>query len=436
MNDNFVLENGSHIAVIGGGPSGSFFSIFALKMAKMIGKEIKISIYDPKDFTKLGPLGCNRCGGIISELLVQTLAVEGINLPDTLVQRGIDSYRMHTVQGSVYIETPMHEKTIATVYRGGGPKGIKGLTKESFDKFLLDMAVKEGATHLPIKIDKIEYHKRMPAIFSKQQKVLEPDLIVGSIGVKSNMNKILENMEFGYKRPQTVTAAIAEFGMDSKVISEYLGNSVHIFLLPLEKVKFAAMIPKGTYVTLCIIGKDISTDTIKEFIDYSVVKDVLPVKELYSINCQCIPQMNVKAPTIPFHDRVVICGDSGSTRLFKDGLGAAYIMGKAAAKTAVFRGISKKHFQHGYFPVYKAIVRDNQYGKLLFSVTDLLKNSQVFTKSMLDVIQKEQGNYKSKKVLSTILWDMFTGNERYRNIFFRAINVPMFYNLLKSVMRR
>jgi threonine dehydrogenase-like Zn-dependent dehydrogenase len=29
-----VLEDGSHVAVIGGGPTGSFFSIFALKMAK------------------------------------------------------------------------------------------------------------------------------------------------------------------------------------------------------------------------------------------------------------------------------------------------------------------------------------------------------------------------------------------------------------------
>jgi hypothetical protein len=33
--------------------------------------------------------------------------------------------------------------------------------------------------------------------------------------------------------------------------------------------------------------------------------------------------MNVEAPQKPFADRVVICGDAGSTRLFKDGIGAA-----------------------------------------------------------------------------------------------------------------
>src|SRR5512135_3476991 len=94
--DTFQLEDGARIAIVGGGPTGSFFSIFALKMARMVGKELNITIFEPKDFTKTGPAGCNRCGGIISELLLQTLAVEGINLPDNVVRKGINSYRLHT----------------------------------------------------------------------------------------------------------------------------------------------------------------------------------------------------------------------------------------------------------------------------------------------------------------------------------------------------
>lgn len=81
--DRFVLDDGSKIAVIGGGPTGSFFSIFALKMARMIDKDLSVTIFEPKDFTKDGPGGCNRCGGIISELLVQTLAVAGRVLTHT-----------------------------------------------------------------------------------------------------------------------------------------------------------------------------------------------------------------------------------------------------------------------------------------------------------------------------------------------------------------
>jgi len=435
MADPYVLENGSEIAVIGGGPTGSFFSIFALKMAKMIGKELNVTIYEPKDFTKDGPLGCNRCGGVISELLVQTLAVEGINLPEKLVQRGINSYRLYTDHGNVFIETPSHEKTIATVYRGGGPKGIIGKDKESFDKFLLDLAVSEGAIHNPIKIDRIEYNNIRPVLYAKGQKIQEPDLAVGAIGVKSQTYKIFEDMGFGYRRPETVTAAIAEISMRRSAISEYFGNSVHLFLLPIKGVKFAAMIPKGTYITVCILGKNIVMDTINDFLDNRVVKSILPKTETYTINCRCLPKMNVRAPKIPFNHRVILCGDAGSTRLFKDGLGAAYMMGKAAAKTAVFHGVSKQHFQKEYYPVYRNIIIDNKFGKILFAVTDAFKVHKVLNKSMFRVVQKEQVEPSSAKILSSVLWDMFTGNEMYKDIFRRAINIPMFFDMFKGCFR-
>ena len=169
MADPFSLEDGSRIAVIGGGPTGSFFSIFALKMAKMMGKDINVTIYEPKDFTRDGPAGCNRCGGVISELLVQNLAVEGIILPESLVQRGINSYKLYTAHGKVLIETPTFERTIATIYRGGGPKGAAGKDKESFDNFLLNAAVREGAVHAPLKIDRIEYKNGRPVLFFKRR---------------------------------------------------------------------------------------------------------------------------------------------------------------------------------------------------------------------------------------------------------------------------
>jgi flavin-dependent dehydrogenase len=435
MADPYVLENGSEIAVIGGGPTGSFFSIFALKMAKMIGKEISVAIYEPKDFTKDGPLGCNRCGGIISELLVQTLAVEGINLPETLVQRGINSYRLYTDHGNVFIETPSNEKTIATVYRGGGPKGIIGKDKESFDRFLLDLAVSEGAIHNPIKIDRIEYNNIRPVLYANGRKIQEPDLAVGAIGVKSQTYKIFEDMGFGYRRPETVTAAIAEISMNRNAISEYFGNSVHLFLLPIKGVKFAAMIPKGTYITVCILGKNIGMDTVNDFLDNRVVKSVLPNTETYTVNCRCLPKMNVRAPKIPFNHRVILCGDAGSTRLFKDGLGAAYIMGKAAAKTALFHGVSKQHFQREYYPVYRNIIIDNKFGKVLFAVTDAFKVHKALNKSMFRLVQKEQLEPSCPKILSSILWDMFTGNELYKDIFRRAINFPLFFDMFKGCLR-
>jgi flavin-dependent dehydrogenase len=435
MADPFVLEDGSHISVIGGGPTGSFFSIFALKMAKMIGKDIRVTIFESKDFTKDGPLGCNRCGGVISELLVQNLAIEGINLPDSIVQRGISSYKLHTDHGSVHIETPTFERTIATIYRGGGPKGTTGKDKESFDNFLLNLAVKEGARHVSARIDRIENKNGRPALYSKETKLSEPDLVVGAIGIKSQTSKLFEDIGFGYSRPATVTAAIAEIEMDKSIISDIFGNSVHLFLLPVRDMKFAAMIPKGTYVTVCILGNTMNAHTIEEFIRHPAVKAVLPEEKQFSIGCRCLPKMNIRAPAVPFTDRVVVCGDAGSTRLFKDGIGAAYVMGKAAAKTAVLQGVSKKHFHNEYSPVYKSIVLDNLFGRFLFSVTDIFKKYKPLTKGMLSVVKKEQADLYNPKIMSSILWDMFTGNERYKNIFMRSVHARMTLHLCSEVAK-
>ncbi len=437
--DQHKLQDGANIAVIGGGPTGSFFSIFALKMAKMIGREITVTIFEPKDFTKDGPGGCNRCGGIISELLVQTLAVEGINLPDAVVRKGINSYRLHTNQGSVFIATPALEKTIATVYRGGGPKGTIGEDKASFDRFLLTRAIGEGAVHQPHRIDHIEYKNNKPVLFSKNTEVMQADLVVGAFGINSTSGKIFEDLGFGYREPSNITAAIAEISMAEDVIAEHFGNSIQLFLLPDKGIKFGAMVPKGPYVTLCILGTEIGSKTIDDFMSRPVVRAVLPKSAPYAIACRCLPKMNVGAPKVPFTDRIVLCGDAGSTRLFKDGLGAAYIMGKAAAKAAVFEGVGAQDFERNYLPVYKSIVLDNYFGRFLYFVIDRYRKTPMLTKAMLKVVEKEQRDPGNGKILSSILWDMFTGNERYKNVFFKSakvkMHIDMWEGLIKSLIR-
>ena len=78
---------------------------------------------------------------------------------------------------------------------------------------------------------------------------------------------------------------------------------------------------------------------------------------------------------------------------------------------------------------------DNAYGKWLYSIIGISRKSNIFTKGMLEVIRKEQQDSHSRKVLSLILWDMFTGNERYKNIFPKIFNVRMNLNLWKEVAK-
>ena len=442
MKSDLTLEDNAKVAVIGGGPSGALFSFFALKMAKMIDRELEVTIYEPKDFKRDGPIGCNRCGGVISEHLVQALAVEGINIPPDVVQRGIDSYVLHTQRGDVYIESPAIEKRIATVYRGGGPKGIKVKDRESFDNFLLQCAIREGASHVPIKVDEIKFNNDKPVLFSKGEDIMEADLVVGAFGINSTSSKIFEELNMGYKKPEATSAFITELEMGEETVSENFGSSIHFFLVPEPKnIKFAALIPKGRYVTLCILGENVDQGTVDTLLETPAAKRILPEGIMNNKFCKCFPKLTLTAAKGAFADRIAILGDAGSTRLFKDGIGASYMMGKALATTAVFHGVGKKNFSEHYLPVYNRTRIDNLYGRFVYMTTNAYKNISFLTEAMVNVVTKEQQEKNRRFArLSSMLWDTFTGNETYRNIFIRGTNIGMHTRLgwesLKALVRR
>jgi len=141
-----ALSDGSRVGVIGGGPAGTFFTHFLLRLAAAVDLDVAVDIYEPRNFAYQGPAGCNHCGGIVSESLVQLLATEGINLPPSIVRRGIESYVLHMDIGNVRIETPLHEKRIAAVFRGNGPRVSEPIgASGSFDGYLLELAASSGA---------------------------------------------------------------------------------------------------------------------------------------------------------------------------------------------------------------------------------------------------------------------------------------------------
>ena len=180
---NLVLEDGSKIAVIGGGPAGSFFTYFALDFAQRFDLNINIDIIESKDFNCAGPSGCNNCGGIVSESLIQLLSTEGIVLPSTVIRRGIESYSMHFEHGSAIIETPFQEQRIASMFRGIGPRGNVNKEQVSFDNYLMEICEHNGAKLIN---DKITELSRLPdGIMVKTKKGLENkyDLIVGAVGL-------------------------------------------------------------------------------------------------------------------------------------------------------------------------------------------------------------------------------------------------------------
>ncbi len=428
------LYNGSRVAVIGAGPAGSFFSYFLLQFAGRMGLHLQVDIYEPKDFSQPGPKSCNMCGGIVSESLVQNLAAEGIHLPTKVVQRSIDSYYLHMDVGSVRIQTPGEEKRIASVHRGGGPRGIQDIRYTSFDGYLLALAVEKGARHLVQRIEGVDWSADRPRLRTSAGDTKPYDLLVVASGINSYAPKLLEGLTGPYQPPQTTKTYIAEYYLGKETIKVYLGSAMHVFLLDLPRLEFAALIPKGDYVTLCLLGLDIDKPLVDSFLSSPVVKEVLPPNwQAPDDFCHCSPRINIAGAVQPFGDRLVFLGDAGVTRLYKDGIGAGYRTAKAAARTAVFHGVSAEDFRQHYWPVCQSIATDNAIGKFVFRVSDLVKKSRVARRGVWRMVSREQRMEGATRRMSSVLWDTFTGSAPYRDVFLRTLHPAFWSRLLADI---
>ncbi|MBI5342286.1 MAG: cyclic nucleotide-binding domain-containing protein [Deltaproteobacteria bacterium] len=426
---DFTLDSGSRVGVVGGGPAGAFFSYFLLSMAERVGMNVSVDVYEPRDFNKPGPVGCNMCGGIISESLVQLLAAEGIILPPTVVQRGIDSYVLHMDVGTVRIEPPGHEKRIAAVHRGAGPRGILEKRWHSFDGFLLDLAAQRGATVVRERVDGVSWVDGKPQVKTKSGDSPAYDLLVGAVGINSSALKLFEGLGIGYKAPKATKTYICEFLLGQETIELYLGSSMHVFLLNLPRLEFAAIIPKGDYVTVVLLGEAIDADLVNSFLGTPEVRQCFPPGWSPPEDfCRCSPAINIEGADRPFSDRMVFIGDSGVSRLYKDGIGGAYRTAKAAVKTAIFHGVSAEDFRRHYLPTCRSLSLDNAIGKVIFTVTTLIQNVRISRKGVLRMTAGEQER-GGRQRMSSVLWDTFTGSAPYRDVFQRTLH-PYFLGRL------
>lgn len=420
---SFKLEDGSRVGVIGAGPSGSFFSYFLLRLARRVGIDIHLDVFEPRDFSKPGPAGCNMCGGIVSESLVQMLAAEGINLPSTVVQRGIHSYKLHTDDGSVLIKTPLEEKRIAAVHRGPGPRGLRQEKWMSFDGYLLGLARAKGANVIHQRVDAVSFEEGRPRLKTKDSSPEPYDLLAVATGVNSAALKLFQGLEVGYEPPRSTKTAIVEFYMGEEALSSYLGDSMHVYLLNVPRLKFAAIIPKGDYMTVCLLGEDIDKELVGAFLAHPAVRKTMPPDwSPEDAQCQCLPKMNVRGVPRPYADRLVFIGDSGMNRLNKDGIGGAFRTAKAAAVCSVLEGVAAEDFRRHFMPVCSSIGADNMMGELVFHVVRQIQRWSFARRGILRMARREQTKAGGTRRMSTVLWDTFTGSAPYREILLRTMH--------------
>jgi hypothetical protein len=390
---------------------------------------------------KAGPIGCNMCAGIISETLIQSLALDGINLPAEVIQRSMDSYVLHNNVGQVRLDTPDLERRIAAIFRGIGPASeIKG-ARVGFDGYLLGQAVKKGAKHVPKRVDDINRVGGKIQVSVRGQTAQDYDFLAVATGVNTSALRLFEKLKLEYQPPRLAQTAIREYNLGEEAVQKHFGQSVHFFVLDLPGLDFAAIVPKSSIVTVCLLGEDLEQGLFEAFLNSPEVKACMPkdwrADEYF---CRCSPRINFAGAKHPFADRMVFLGDCGVSRLYKDGIGAAYRVAKTAATAVAFGGISESDLAYSYGRISRSMERDNAIGRAIFRGVDLIKPWRSFGRALLRAMEGEQRQPANNRPISGIVWDLFTGSASYRDIAKRLLN-PIIWmrfmaNLGPAVVKR
>jgi flavin-dependent dehydrogenase len=424
------LRPGDRVAVVGAGPAGTLFARALLRFAASIHLPLSVDLFDPRSFSRGGPGGCAHCGGIVSESLVQVMAAEGLELPPHVVRRGIASYVIHTDVGRVRIESPRPETRIAALFRGSGPRGSADVSNPGLDGHLLDRALEAGARLLPRLVSGVTTQEGLPLLSHPDGTRSGPyHLLALASGVNSQLVPLLA----GRNSPALLRTYICEFRGDPEKIEQRLGRSMHVFLLDLPRLEFAALIPKGEYVTLCLLGEDVDDALIHAFLEEPEVRACLPA-EFTPCICQCSPSINVRSRAEPFGERLVLIGDAGVTRLYKDGIGAAFRTSKAAAETAVLFGVSADDFRRHFLPICRRIEADNAIGRTIFAGTGIFKRMRFARRAVLHMAAAEQRRMHGRRPMSDTLWNLFTGSAPYRSILAGTLHPSFLAGLCRSLV--
>lgn len=400
------LDDGSRVVIVGGGPAGCFTALHLLDFSQRARLNLDVVILEGRDYSKPGPKGCNKCAGILSSSLMANLKRIGLDLPAEVIQAELNKYTLHLGDQTLTLQKPDADRHIASVYRGSGPRLGSPDHPKSFDAWLLKQAQQRGARLLRMRAQFIEPGE-LPKIYLNQHDTLEAHLVVLASGVNSR-NPL--DKKWNYQPPHIEVMAQDEIPLTN----ELLDNSVHIFFDYPPGLIFGCLIPKGRYANVSLLGHGLGPSSVADFLrGHSIDKLLAPGSSLL---CGCAPRVAISPAKGYFADRMVAVGDAAVTRLYKDGIGAAFVTAQAAAHTAIYRGISHADFVSAYQPVCRHIAIDNIYGRILFYVWASAHNKPSLIKIWRRLILAEAELPPSQQVHSRVLWSMFTGDETYRSI--------------------
>jgi flavin-dependent dehydrogenase len=415
------LRNGDRVGIVGGGPAGSFSALHLARLARQMGLELDILLYEPRDFYATGtPRTCKGCAGIISANTLRDLASIGLTLPSAVVQSELSAYELHVAGQVAQVQQPVAGRRIASVYRGNGPRGHQGAPVSSFDGYLLAQAIAAGARHVPARVRRVSWEggpyeggpyeggpcQGRPVLHTGEgsQSV---DLLVLANGV--NVRSPLDPA-FGYRPGASAVMAQDEVlrppDWPEHKVAGFFGQPAGLL--------FGALVPKGDYLNVSLLWRAGSTThAIEDFYRAQAGSLGRLLPDSPQGLCGCRPRMLLEPAQVFFGDRWVAVGDAAVSHLYKDGIHSAFVTASAAARCAVQTGVAGRDFRQVYAPTCRRIAADNRYGAFLYSSCARLLELPRFAAAFLGAVQSEAGLPYSHQLHTRLLWGMLTGDEPY-----------------------
>ena len=416
---------GKTVAIVGGGPAGSFAGYLLAR------EGVKVYIFDPQSTRqpdlaageKIHP--CTGCAGLLHANAVRLVEQTGVNLPESLIQthlRGAVTYFPDTLES---IPIPLVQAV--TVYRGFSPIKQEGSPVESFDAYLLNQAKEAGAVHYQAIITKIDLSKegaQKPVLTDSNGDEYEADIVIGAFG---HNPKLMGNIHYPTPEtklplPKTQRASVREYYFGQEKVRELLKEKIHVFGNPTEKIWFAAIVPKEDYISVVLMGRDegIKAEDFLEFFQNPHVHSLTQKNlEEHPVSCSCFSQITIKSPErfIVQKDKKVVMiniGDAGPTSPRKNGIHAAMDSAQHLIEALVQNGNEAKGLKGYRKYIERRYVWDNRWSEAVLKISDFVLNKKLPRQAII-YLAKKRIPVISQAVVNTMS-HILTGKDAYWEI--------------------
>jgi hypothetical protein len=439
------LSSDATVAIIGGGPAGSFFAIHLLRRARFRNLALRVVLFErlrqpPRGQPKLqcgAYRGCPRCAGGVSPRLNDAIANLGLEIPQEVIQAHIGSIDVQGRWKPLVLNVPKNRHMLS-VFRGTLPTSRKA-GSGSLDSWLIDVAVQEGAELVGGTVTRVCYdNERRPVLdyrLSGEGRSIAADFVAFAGGVNETMHTELGRqtsadlfrlLQPAYEPPELRKALIIELEGPPDC-AELTSGRLHYLESSLDELHLdmCSIMPKLGHFTISLIGPSVdragshkdNLEIARRFLRTPRVCRVLPCDADLTIRCMCNPYIAVGTATRPFAHRAATLGDLAAMRQYKDGMLAAYDMAADLAKAVVDTGVDARSLAAAYGPTINRFRRDNRFASLIFFLYRWIFTSTTWSRIIYQTYANERKSiHASYRNFERIIWSISSGDEDYEQI--------------------